>query len=123
MELPQSGGAVAIDPSPLIVREKFENHEEPHEFCQHSVNKKLKNDGKRREVTKDKRPGQGPILSELPGQGIARFFPRTEEVRGSNPLTSTHRRPQCLLGFSVIRKGCRFSRSRRPKQAPGFAHV
>jgi hypothetical protein len=28
-------------------------------------------------------------LTVSPGQGLARYFPRTEEARGSNPRTST----------------------------------
>ena len=72
------------------------------EFCQHSVNKKLKNDGKRRKVVKGKSPGQRLFLSKLPGSEIAPSFPRTEEVRGSNPLTSTRREPQVNWGFLVL---------------------
>ena len=32
-------------------------------------------------------------LAIRPGQGLARGFPRTEEARGSNPLTSTIETP------------------------------
>ena len=68
----------------------------PHEFCQHSVNKKLKYDAKRRKAVKGKSPGQRLFLSKRPGQRTAPSFPRTEEARGSNPLTSTKNR--CSAG-------------------------
>ena len=59
-----------------------------HEFCQHSVNKKLKNDGRRRKAVKGKSPGQRLFLSKLPGSEIAPSFPRTEEATTSDPARS-----------------------------------
>ncbi len=38
-------------------------------------------------------PGQRAILLISPGQRIGLLFPRTEEVVGSNPITSTPRNP------------------------------
>ncbi len=42
---------------------------------------------------KDETPDQRLFLSKLPGQRIGPSFPRTEEARGSNPLTSTYEGP------------------------------
>jgi hypothetical protein len=53
------------------------------------------NSGKRRSVD---RAGQQPFPSVLPARPITRIVSRTEEVRGSNPLTSTPN----LAGQSVV---------------------
>ncbi len=55
-------------------------------------------------------------MTVSPGQGIARVFPRTEEVRGSNPLTSTER-PWSQANLPARAKGLG-PRLDRKKRAP-----
>jgi hypothetical protein len=55
----------------------------------------MDNSGERRSVD---RAGQQPFPSVRPGRPITRIVSRTEEARGSNPLTSTPK----LAGQGVV---------------------
>jgi hypothetical protein len=46
-------------------------------------------------------PAQRRLLSVSPDNGTKPYLPRTEEARGSNPLTSTYRDPRDSRGFLV----------------------
>jgi hypothetical protein len=47
-------------------------------------------------------PVQMLFLDVFPGQRTGSIFPRTEEVVGANPITSTQRRPLLSEGFLLL---------------------